>query len=418
LPAAEAVCGGHGLDPLDVIDRMASLVEKSLVALQPERDRYRMLDTVRHYAQERLMQSDDGGPTQLRHLIHHLDLAETARPALAGPEQASWLSRLDAERENFLSAHAYSARPPGGDRLGLRLMHALRAYWILHGSLTTGLQQAEEILARPDLRSRDEGRCMALFAVGQISHLLGRHEPARAHLAECLAIAREIKSDAIIARTLQPLGGTLRAAGQFDAALACLEEALVRASNQGDPRELALASNSLTMLHRTQNRHEAAWQAAQQTLALARRVSDPYVLGLALLNGAMVAAERGEREMARGMLLDACDGVLQSQSDPLAQSALDVAAGLACAFEDWVAAAAFYGAAESRRESASQRRDPADEAFLMPLIERARTTMDAGMFSDSERGGRAWPRGHDIEQAREWALSALVDRPISRSNPA
>ena len=106
LEAVEAVGAGGEIEVAGVLDLLSRLVEKSLVALDLDSARYRLLDTVRQYASERLAESDDADDAQVRHLDFYLALAEQARPLLVGPQQASWLARLDSERENLLSAHA------------------------------------------------------------------------------------------------------------------------------------------------------------------------------------------------------------------------------------------------------------------------------------------------------------------------
>ena len=96
-----------------MLDLLTTLVEKSLVVLESEGGRYRLLETVRQYAQERLNESGEGDATRARHLAFYLALAEKARPELVGPEQGAWLARLDLERENLLAAHAWCDRRDG-----------------------------------------------------------------------------------------------------------------------------------------------------------------------------------------------------------------------------------------------------------------------------------------------------------------
>jgi predicted ATPase len=100
LEAVEAVGAGGEVEPADVLDLLTHLVEKSLVVMEVGGERYRMLDTVRHYARERLGETVDGASTCTRQLDFYLTFAEKARPELAGPEQGQWLARLDLEREN------------------------------------------------------------------------------------------------------------------------------------------------------------------------------------------------------------------------------------------------------------------------------------------------------------------------------
>src|ERR1700682_662041 len=122
----------------DIVDLLSQLVEKSLVVLEPQGERYRMLDTVREYAQERLRESAEDADIRTRHLNFYLDLAEKARPELVGPNQGTWLKRLDLERENFLAANAWCDTVEEGSGLGLELGHALKRYWLNRGLLGLG----------------------------------------------------------------------------------------------------------------------------------------------------------------------------------------------------------------------------------------------------------------------------------------
>src|SRR5206468_2091170 len=109
-------------------DLLAQLVEKSLVIMDVESGRYRLLETVRQYAHDRLDESEEGSEVHTRHLSFYVSFAETARPELVGPNQGAWLVRLDLERENLLAAHAWCDRVPSGGELGLRLVFAIKLY--------------------------------------------------------------------------------------------------------------------------------------------------------------------------------------------------------------------------------------------------------------------------------------------------
>src|SRR5713226_5481995 len=106
LEAAEAVCAGEGVEEWEVLDLLTSLVEKSLV-LYEERGgegRYRLLETVRQYARDRLLEAGEAEAVRGRHLGFVLRLAEEAEPKLSGPEQVVWLDRLEAEHDNLRAA--------------------------------------------------------------------------------------------------------------------------------------------------------------------------------------------------------------------------------------------------------------------------------------------------------------------------
>ncbi len=405
LEAAEAVCAGDGLDAADVLDLQTSLVEKSLVVMEAGGARYRMLDTVQHFAAEKLSASDDESNTRNRHLSHYVDYAETARPALGGPEQGAWQRRLDAERENFLTAHRWSAKAPQGDELGLRLMHALRPYWIRSGAVSLGLRMAQDTLQHPGLRPRRKPRCMALFGVGQLSYLAGLHEQAKAHLGECLSIANEIGDDDIVARVLQPLGMVLAYLREYDAATLHLQQALALARAQGDAHELGCALTALAILHRLEQRPDLAAPLCTEAVTLSRGLDDQQNTGIALLNLAMVSITLHQLDAARGMLLEVIDLAERSSARPLMCSVAEVCSGLAAVLQDWHAAAAFFGDAEAQQHEAGQRRDPTDEAFLAPLIEATQKALGAVAFDASQALGRQRAQQDSLQCLRDWLLA-------------
>ena len=140
----------------DVLDLLAALVDKSLVELDAGGARYRMLETVRQYAQEKLDRVGRGGRCAnaasrvLRRARNH------ARTTNSGAtDQGKWLARLDLERENFLTSHAWCEHAPDGAAQDLRLADHLQLYWLPRGLIELGYRVTLETLARPGAQARD-----------------------------------------------------------------------------------------------------------------------------------------------------------------------------------------------------------------------------------------------------------------------
>ncbi|MGI5450801.1 AfsR/SARP family transcriptional regulator [Streptomyces sp. CA-243310] len=150
LEAAEEVCADGDLDPSDVLDLLARLVDRSLVALAPgpAGPRYRLLESVAAYCVERLEEAAETGPARARHLAHHLALAEQADPHLRAAAQRTWMERLDTETANLRAALAHALAAGSADD-ALRLVTALSWYWILRGRLGEGRRSLEAALAAP-----------------------------------------------------------------------------------------------------------------------------------------------------------------------------------------------------------------------------------------------------------------------------
>ena len=304
LEAAESVGADGAVDASAVFDALTPLVEKSLVVLEAEDERYRLLDTVRQYAHERLIESGEGDAARTRHLHFYLALAEKAQPELVGPNQATWFARLDSERENLLAAHAWCDDADGGGELGLRLVSAMRRYWIVRGVLGLGHRVTMEALGRPGAQQCNYARCRALFDAGQLGSWMGRYAEAQVHLQESLTIARELGDLSSVAGALQPLALAALGLGNVAAARAYLEEALPLERAEGDQREIAAVLNALAQIHRAEGELDAAEPLYENVLAIARDLRDREIIAIGLLNLAMVAIGRGSSERAGAMLLE------------------------------------------------------------------------------------------------------------------
>ncbi len=402
LEAAEGVGAGGEIDESEVLDLLANLVEKSLAVLAAEGERYRLLETVRQYAQERLFESGDGNTARARHLAFYLAFAERARPELVGTQQATWLRRIDADAENLLAAHAWCDQAEGGALFGLRLASSLRRYMMMRGLLALGYRVTLEALDRAGAQERSAARCWALFDAGQLGSWMGRYGDAQRYLEESLEIARELGDKRGVAAALQPLALAAFGLGDVAKARGHLDEALALAQERGVPRDAAAVLNALAQIHRMQGEQGAAQSLYERAIALLRELGDRENLALALLNLAMVSIDSGCAQRSVAMLEEALVIAQDIGSKPAGQSVLDVCAGLAAFCEQWEYAARLFGAAEAHKDQTGIHRDPADEAFLLPLVERARAALGATTFAASEASGRQLSYNDTMAWTRAW----------------
>lgn len=399
LEAAEAVAANPpGEQPLSVLELLTDLVEKSLVAIDAEGSRYRLLETVRQYALERLEESGEATAVRDRHLRHFLAFASKARLEIVGPDQAAWMARLDQERDNILAAHAWCGRAEGGQELGLRLVSSVKQYWIHRGHLGLARGMMVEALARAPARSRARQR--ALFDAGQVACFMGLFRQAREQLEEGLSIARESDDRNAVAQVLQPLGMACAALQDLPAARAHLEEAVALAREHGGARNLAAALNGLAQLHRLEGDLEAARGLYGQVLDLARGLEDRISVAIALLNLAMTSIDRGLGQDARALLVEALAIAEETGSKQVGQSALEVCAGLAALRGEWEGAARLYGAAEAESARTGIRRDAVDESFVAPRMAEARAALGDAAFGAAEAAGRALAYEEALRAAR------------------
>jgi tetratricopeptide (TPR) repeat protein len=291
LEAAEAICGTDGVDALDVMDLLGSLVGKSLVVADrtPESVRYRLLETIRQYsAQELLRAAGDAEVlrTRDRHADFYLRIAEAAAPALTGPGQREWLRRLDLEWDNLHAAFAHLAADDRTDDV-LRLGVALQRF-----ALSRGVTDVHKYL-RPALEQAGPAPTVllasALLAASQLMGLFlrtdaGQLAAARQYAERGLAIARELRDGRLEAQAL----GELAAAAYY-------------AHDPGTGRQLA-----------------------QEAVAIARQTGDVHLTGELL--GYSVPGSTGEE--TRRVRLEALECFRQSGDDLFAAGELHTLYGL------------------------------------------------------------------------------------------
>ena len=399
IEAAEQICD---CGSEDLVDLLARLVDKSLVARTLHSERYYLLETVRQFAQERLDASGLKVSTRRRHLSFYASLAERAKIGLRGPDQGEWLARLDGERENVLAAHEYAYDDEAAAADGLRLVSGTKMYWINGGHLEPGLRVITEALARPGVQARDFARCKGLFDAGQIHYVMRQFVEAVDRLSESLKIARELGSDAAIATVLQPLGMATLGKGDVEGAKEILEEALGLAMKRGEKRELAAASNALAQLLRVQQCPDEARLLLEQAVEFARQEGDGETTAIALLNLAMLAIQAGEQKPAAAFLLEVTKLGEATHSRRVGQSLLEVCGCLAASSGEWRFAGLLHAAARAHESATGLRRDPADEAFLSHWFERIGAALSSPETEPEAPPGRALSYEEAMQEARGW----------------
>jgi predicted ATPase/class 3 adenylate cyclase len=240
LAAAEAVCGFGDIETFGVPGLLGSLVDKSLVVAEPAGRalRYRLLETIRLFAAERLLQvgGREAAAVKAAHCSHFLAIAEAAAPHLAGPDQGSWRARLRADHANLRRAAEHAAADPAGTALVLRFGVALWRYWTDEEAFAL----LGPALERPEARADP-----ALFAEALVAAEIAAVwiDPAACGRmgTEAVQIARSLGDDRLLIMSLAVLGQTYFFAGEPDRALALGREAVERARQLGDDVLLALS---------------------------------------------------------------------------------------------------------------------------------------------------------------------------------
>jgi predicted ATPase/DNA-binding SARP family transcriptional activator/DNA-binding CsgD family transcriptional regulator/Tfp pilus assembly protein PilF len=447
LEAAEEVCSGEGIEQDDVLELLSELMDKSLAVTEAGEEgvpRFRMLEPVRQYGQERLKE-ESGKAERLpeHHAQYYLALAEEAEPELEGADQIRWMDRLETEHDNLRAALSWAFKG-GQAELGLRLAGALRLFWVGRSHYSEGRRWYEEGLKRGDSASQSV-RANALVGAGFFMASLGDLELAIEPLEESLALYRQV-GDRRGATCLRLLGTIMFELGNWERAEALLEEGLVLARESGSIRDTCNALSTLAYMAACRGDLERAKALGEESLAVAREAGDTTAASLASNYLAVTAMLGGDYERAQAQfeatlettritgnrkgqatalnnlgLVALCRGAyaraakLSSESLRLSEESLDhqlVTWSLDALAAVWGQqghvgrAARLWGAAEVLREASDFSQPPDDKRVLEPFLEAARSRLDEAAFQAAWEEGRAMTE----EQAIGYALSEEPER--------
>lgn len=199
LEAAESVCsdasGSDGIRNEDIQNLLEHLVNKSLISAEEwqSETRYRMLETIRQYANEKSIEASESKNLRQRHLAYFLDLAETTAPHLIKPEQIEWLARLEAEHENMRAALEWSLGKEQPEH-ALRLTAALGTFWYMHCYWKEGAKWLERALNQPVTEltiTEKAARAHALYQDANLADRLDNLERLKTSAEASLALCEE-----------------------------------------------------------------------------------------------------------------------------------------------------------------------------------------------------------------------------------
>jgi predicted ATPase len=307
LEAAEAVCTGDPIESGDVLDLLTRLVNKSLVLVSDTSYgmRYGFLQTIQEYAWERLIESDELDDVHRRFVSWCLETARPGEGELSGPRQDEWLLRLDAERDNFRAALAWSTREAEGGsnrvwpaQAALALVGVLSRYWEKRGYHREGRARMARVLALPQNGPPSPSRAAALIGAGILACQQGDYVEARAFTEEGLAIQREENDAAAVATALSTLATVAHQTGDFAEARSYGEKSLQLRQQLGDTAGVAEALHQLGNLAFEQGDLDEASRAFRESLAMRRDAGDRRGEAGSLNALASVAYARGDVELA------------------------------------------------------------------------------------------------------------------------
>ncbi len=269
MSAAEAVCGREPIDVLAVIDHVTALTAKNLIQRDEAsgRTRYRLLETVRHYAADRLLLTEgELDATRMTHCGYYVELAERTETQMFGPRKRDAFERLTLDLDNFRAALTWSSERPERTEPGLRLAGALAQLWFARGFFREGLDLTVGLLSITPVANAV--RAKALWSAGLLACILGDDE-AESLLHEALELARQVADRSLIARSLDMLGLLAFFRNDLPLARRLLEESIVEARVIDDRWCLADAMGTLGSILPLVGELEQAEEVSGETLSIA-----------------------------------------------------------------------------------------------------------------------------------------------------
>jgi predicted ATPase/class 3 adenylate cyclase len=447
LPDEVTGAGDPSLDMLEVVGR---LVGRSLVVVDRSGStRYRLLETIRQYARDRLVAAGETSALRNQHLAFYLRLALEAEPALVGPDMVAWLARLDAEADNLRTAldWAFEEDPFSAMRLSV----ALAVYWRSR-SLAEGLaylRRAAELARSLPASSREPAgertmlvaRVLALAA--NASWMAGSASAGLRWAEASLHIAREVGDAQTLAEALNAMAMTTMFCGQFEGVIDWAEEAVVLAETIDAWSAIALTAATLSQWAVERGAQAEAEARLATATAAAERSGNPFAIAFTAMSRGRVDGFGGRLEDARRWFAKAIESYEQLGRDPglvitrsnfahalRSNGAIDEAATLyrqtlhawqhignrgaianqlesvaflAMAKEDHLRAAQLLAAAEAIREQANAPMMPHERAEYDAAVAALHELLDAAPLES------AWADGRRLttDEAVTLALGAL-----------
>jgi predicted ATPase/class 3 adenylate cyclase len=306
LEAAEQVCSGNEMESWEVLDLLTSLIDKSLVIGETQKghERYRFLETIFKFSQERLWESHEADEFTQKHALYFLQLAEHSYGKMWGSEQAHWLSILDEEHDNLRTALERLSQASGNEGMMLQLAGSLWRYWEIRGHLSDGRTWLETALVK-NLSAPDYTRANGLGGAGHLARQQGDYERARTLHEQSLTLFQAMEDKLGAARQLNALGEIAQNLGDYTRAVELHEESLSLRREISDREGIAVSLRQLGVIARDRGQYERARELLEKSLILERELGDKLLLAISLNDLGLVAHALCDYEQAVSLFEEA-----------------------------------------------------------------------------------------------------------------
>jgi predicted ATPase/pimeloyl-ACP methyl ester carboxylesterase/class 3 adenylate cyclase len=410
--AAQAVCVD---DPAEALPLLARLADASLVVAHEAGDemRYRLLETIREYAAEQLREAGEEEVLRERHAGWFTALAERAEPELRGPDQLTWLDRLEREHDNLRAVAEWCQDDPGRTELGLRLSATTWQFCLLRGHLTEWRTRLAALLAAGPPPSQAV-HARALHAAGALAFRLGDYAAAGPWLEESLTLAQRLGDRAGAATVLRTVGRMAIDRGDHATATRVLAESLPLAREMNDRSGVARGIQYQGLLAHFRGDNELALSLLAESLALLRDLGDAWSAAVSCYYLGHTAYDLGRYAVARARWAESLE-ICGSHRYLWCIPYLLQGFGCLAARDEPVRAMRLAGAARALYETIRAPLPPAWRADYERWLEPARQALPDAARAAAEAAGRAMTLGQAIDYALTGADPARPPVPAPRN---
>jgi predicted ATPase len=302
LEAAEAVCNTSQDLGVDLFEGLSSLVDKNLVQhthREQAEPRFAMLETIREYALERLIEGGEQSAVRRAHAAYCLVLAEEGNPELNPAERTRWLAQCDVEIDNFRSALDWLFQTVDLD-WSFRLCVALFRFWDMREHLTEGRARLETVLRLAGADRAKERARVSIF-LGALSTTHGDYPAAERFLEKSLSLYEELRDESGIAASLNALAVSARDRGDYAAAQSNFERSLACWRMLSDRLAIARCLHNLANVVKVRGDYARARWALGEATEIFEELGDHTGAAWSVNQQGDIAREQGDLSGARGL---------------------------------------------------------------------------------------------------------------------
>ena len=296
LEAAENICSDDDIKDFEVLELLGQLTEKSIIIYENERERYRILESLKYYGEEKLTESDEYENLIKKHLNYYKEMSEEAEPELDGKDVFLWLEKIESDHNNIQTAIYRSINERKNIDEAAILAGSMGRFWDIRGHYSTGKLLLDKILLSGISRSVS-GK--VLYSNGFLLTKMGDYGTALEHYQKCLEIGGDTVDKNLVAGSLQGMGNVFYLQGKFEKAKKYYNESLEMRKESEDKRGTSNSLYGLGSVAYYQGDYELAKKHFHESLEIRRDIGDNLGVGESINGLGGVAFYQGDFQLAK-----------------------------------------------------------------------------------------------------------------------